>query len=147
MPKHSQPRSGSLQYWPRKRARKILPSVNWKALSKDKPGLLGFIAYKVGMKSAIVKDNTEHSLTKGKKIAIPVTVVECPPLKILSVRFYKDNKIVKEVFVGGDKELRRKIRLAKKQETKKINLEGIEDYTSIRAVSYTHLTLPTTPYV
>ena len=135
MPKHSQPRRGSLQYWPRKRARKILPSVNWKPLS-EKPGLLGFIAYKVGMKSATVKDNTNHSLTKGKKIAVPVTVLECPPLKILSVRFYKQGKIIKEIFAGGDKELKRKIRLAKKQETRKVSLEGVENYDSIRVIVY-----------
>ena len=71
MPKHSAPRRGSLQFWPRTRAKKILPSVNWKPFfNYDKPGILGVIAYKVGMKSAIVKDNTEHSLTKGKKIAV-----------------------------------------------------------------------------
>ncbi len=137
MPKHSQPRRGSLQYWPRKRARKILPSVNWKAFSKsDKTGLLGFVAYKVGMASALVKDNTEHSLTKGKNIVIPVTILETPPLKILSIRFYKDNKIVKEIFVGFDKELKKKLKLPKNK-IEKINLEGVEDYTNIKIIVYT----------
>jgi large subunit ribosomal protein L3 len=136
MPKHSQPRRGSLQYWPRKRASKILPSVNWQAISKNNSGLLGFIVYKVGMKSALVKDNTEHSLTKGKKITVPVTIFECPPLKILSVRFYKHNKIVKEIFVGGEKELKKKVKLAKKKEEKKINLDEVKDYTNIHLIVY-----------
>jgi len=135
MPKHSQPRRGSLQYWPRKRARKILPSVNWKALSKEKSGLLGFIVYKVGMSSALVKDNTEHSMTKGKKITIPVTILEAPPLRIFSVRFYKHNKIVKEIFVGGEKELKKKIKIGKKKEGK-INLDEIKDFTNIRVLVY-----------
>ncbi len=140
MPKHSQPRSGSLQYWPRKRARKIVPSVNWTALTvskNDKPGLLGFIVYKAGMASCLVKDNTEHSLTKGHKIVIPITILEAPALKILSVRFYKANKLVKEIFIGGEKELKRKIKLSKKKEVKKnVNLDKVENYDNIRVIAY-----------
>ena len=61
------PRFGSLQVWPRKRAERILPNVNWKALKKDS-GLMGFIGYKVGMTSVFVKDDTADSMTKGKRI-------------------------------------------------------------------------------
>ena len=132
MPKHSQPRSGSLQYWPRKRAAKILPSVNWKAISSEKQGLLGFICYKVGMASALIRDHTEHSLTKSQKIAIPVTILEAPSLKILSVRFYQNNQIIKEIFLGGEKELKKKIKLSKKQPGK---IE-CEDYDFIKIIVY-----------
>lgn len=108
------PRHGSLQFYPRSRAHKILPSVSWKALSKKEHGLMGFIGYKVGMKSAFVKDNTPNSLTKGKRIIIPATIIECPTIKILSVRFYKDKKIIGEVLNHNlDKELKRKIKLPK----------------------------------
>src|SRR3989344_1348584 len=101
MPTLRSPRRGSLQFWPRKRASKFLPNVNWGAIisQKDKKGLKGFIAYKVGMKSAFVKNSTPHSMTKDKKIIIPVTILECPPIKIFSVRFYK-NGIVKKEFVN-----------------------------------------------
>lgn len=132
MPKHSQPRRGSLQFWPRKRAAKILPSVNWKAVPKDKKSLLGFIGYKVGMSSAVVRDNTEHSMTKGQKIVTPVTFVECPPLKIISIRFYKNNKVIKDVLVAEDKLLKKKIRLSKKKE----KLEEPKDYDEIRVIVY-----------
>ena len=44
------PRKGSLQYWPRKRASKFLPSVNWSAIKSDS-NLKGFICYKAGMAS------------------------------------------------------------------------------------------------
>jgi large subunit ribosomal protein L3 len=135
MPKHSQPRRGSLQFWPRKRAEKSLPSVNWKEVCKrtDKKGFLGFIGYKVGMSSGVVKDNTEHSLTKGQRIIFPVTFVECPPLRILSVRFYKNGKVAKEAFVGTEKDLKHKIKIGKKKE--KIDLE-FKDYDSIRILAY-----------
>src|SRR3989344_4934927 len=121
MPTAKSPRKGSLQFWPRKRARKFLPRVNWNTISEDTKdsksrGLPGFIGYKVGMKTAIVKDNTEHSMTKGKKIAIPVTIIECPNMKIYSVRFHK-NGIVKEEIISTEnlksdsKELKRKIKI------------------------------------
>ena len=51
MPKINRPRFGSLQFWPRKRAEKEIPSVNWKTI-KGK-GILGFITYKVGMATEI----------------------------------------------------------------------------------------------
>ena len=41
MPTRVRPRFGSLQFWPRKRARKYLPSVNWKPINSE--GILGFI--------------------------------------------------------------------------------------------------------
>ena len=96
MPTKKSPRKGSLQFWPRKRVSKFLPRVNWGAIDSGK-NLKGFICYKAGMASAYVKDDTVHSMTKGKKIIIPVTILECPPLKIFSVRFYKDNQVVKEI--------------------------------------------------
>ncbi len=139
MPKHSRPRRGSLQYWPRKRSKKLLPSVNWKALpTSDKPGILGIIAYKVAMASCIIKDNTEHSLTKGKKIILPVTILEVPPMKILSVRFYRYNQPIKEIIVASDKELKRKIKLPKQKKERGIEkiISEIKDYDDIKILVY-----------
>lgn len=133
----SRPRKGSLQYWPRKRARKILPSVNWKGISSknDDKKLLGFVGYKVGMVSAFVRDMTPESMTKNKRITIPATVIECPPLKIFSVRFYKDKKIVSEILSEKlDKELKRKLKLPKTSSKKK--LDDIKDYDDIKIVTY-----------
>ena len=107
-------RSGSLQFYPRVRAKKVVPSVNWKPVNKDGVGLMGFVGYKVGMVSAWVKDDTENSLTKGKKIAVPATVVECPAMRIYSVRFYKDGKVAKDVVVANGKELKGRVRVSKK---------------------------------
>jgi len=124
-----------LQFWPRKRARKILHSVNWKPIKHgDKEGILGFIGYKVGMATAVVKDNTDKSMTKGKKLFIPATILEVPHMKIFSVRFYKYGKVMKEVVVSNDKELKRKLKVPK--ELKVGELDKIKDYDDLRVIVY-----------
>ncbi len=135
------PRKGSLQFWPRKRARKFLPRVNWSAIDSEKntKGLKGFICYKAGMASAYVKDNTEHSMTKGKKIIVPVTILECPTMKIYSVRFYKNGIPAKEILAENlDKEMKRKVIMAKKKHEK---IESIkqEEYDDIKVICYSQV--------
>lgn len=134
MPTTKSPRKGSLQFWPRKRANKFLPSTNWDAIDSGK-NLKGFIGYKAGMFSAQVKDNTENSMTKGKKIIVPVTVLECPPAKILSVRFYKNGIVSKEILSENlDKELKRKVKLPKTK--KSLDSVSNEEYDDIRVILY-----------
>jgi len=135
MSKINSPRKGSLQFWPRKRANKFLPSVNWSTIKKDSTkGLKGFICYKAGMASGFVLDNTPDSMTKGKKIIIPLTILECPKVKIFSVRFYKNGKVMKEVLSKNlDKELKRKIKFAKKESE---NIEQIKDFDDVRVIIY-----------
>ena len=130
-----QPRSGSLQFWPRKRAKKFLPSVNWDAFSGK--NIEGFIAYKAGMKSAYVKDNTANSMTKDKRMIIPVTILECPTMKIFSVRFYKNGIVANEVLNENlDKELKSKLKLPK---TKGKKIEDIKDYEDVRVIAYSQV--------
>ena len=137
MPTRKSPRKGSLQFWPRKRAKKFLPRVNWNAINSRK-NLKGFIGYKAGMFSVSVKDNTPDSLTKGKTIAIPVTVIECPPVKIFSVRFYKNNKVSSEILSENlDKELKRKIKVPKTKIKKKI--DDIKDYDNVNIIIYSQV--------
>ena len=134
MPKISAPRKGSLQFWPRKRAAKFLPRVNWDSIDTNKI-LKGFICYKAGMMSAAVKDNSQNSMTKDKQIIIPVTILECPPMKIMAVRFYKDGKVANDVLIEGlDKELKRKIRFPKK--FTKVDDVKAEEYDDIKLVCY-----------
>ena len=130
MTKRHKSRSGSLQFWPRKRARKILPSANWAVLKKDN-GLMGFICYKVGMISVYARDLTEDSMTKTKKIVFPGTIVECPEMKIYSVRFYKNGKVMKDFVVGFDDELKRKVRNIKVVK----KLEDV-DFDDVRVIVY-----------
>lgn len=135
MPTRRAPRRGSLQFWPRKRVNKFLPSVNWGAIKSDSKILKGFICYKAGMVSGYVTDNTPNSLTKGKGAILPLTILECPKMKIFSVRFYNNGRPIKEILSKKiDKELKRKLKLPKK------NLGNIEDikanYDEIRLIVY-----------
>jgi len=49
---------------------------------------LGFAGYKVGMTHAEVTINNPHVKGDPKKV-VSVTIIECPPIKPFSLRFYK----------------------------------------------------------
>lgn len=134
MPKRVRPRKGSLQFWPRKRAAKILPSANWKPISGKEEGLLGIVAYKAGMASAAVKNNTPKARTQNKQIVLPVTILEVPPMKIFSVRFYKKDKLLTEIVVANDKDLKKKVKVPKQIKKLEKTPEGYDD---IRIIAYT----------
>jgi len=138
MPKSKSPRKGSLQFWPRKRAKKFLPSVNWRAIDSGK-NLKGFIAYKAGMASALIKDNTPDSLTKDKQITIPITILECPYMKIFSIRFYKNKKVAKDILSNNlDKDLKRRIKIPKK-DIEKLDSIKLEDYDDVSLIVYSQV--------
>ena len=113
---------GSKAYWPRVRANKSTAVVNsWKTKNLPKESnFLGFPGYKVGMTNIGVIDNFSHTMTKGTEINVPVTIVECPPVKVLSFKLfaydeYENLQIVKEVSVPvKDKNLSRKLDVQKK---------------------------------
>src|SRR3989344_7183169 len=87
MPTTSKPRAGSLQFWPRKRAKKLYPNIKaWNKTNDNK--LLGFIGYKVGMTHLHYLEQNPN-IKKPSETFSPVTIVECPPLKPFSLRFYK----------------------------------------------------------
>jgi len=134
------PRKGSLQFWPKKRAKKYLPRVNWTAISNHSSGknLKGFICYKAGMTSVTVLDNTPNSMTKGKKIAIPATILECPPLKIYSIRFYKNGIVAKETLNESvEKEMKKKVKFAKVKHSHE-NIK-IDDYDDVKVIAYSQV--------
>jgi len=90
------------------------------------------------MVSGYVKDTTANSMTKGKNIIIPMTILECPPMKIFSIRFYKNNKVATEILAENlDKELKKKLKLPKdKSKSKKIEDIKSEDYDDVRVIVY-----------
>lgn len=140
MPSHTKPRAGSLQFSPRKRARKLSARVrSWPKYDKVK--LLGFPGYKVGMFHSVVLDSTVDSMTKGKEISVPITVLECPAIKILSLRCYKKTPygafVSKEVInTNVSKELARKISIPKKSELKLDDIKP-DEYSELRVKVYT----------
>ncbi len=135
MVKNHHPHRGSLQYWPRKRARRAYARVHSWAKSNE-PKLLGFVGYKVGMTHVESSTMFPHSLKEKDGIVYAATVIECPPIKPYSLRFYKKTydgtELVSEFFSKKtDKELKRKLHPSKK--------EGSipEDYDFLRLVVYT----------
>jgi large subunit ribosomal protein L3 len=146
MPTTRKPRSGSLQYWPRKRAKRIFARVRAFTAGAE-PGLLGFAGYKVGMTHVMMTDNKATSMTKGKDIACPVTIIECPALFAASIIFYKKTTYglqASSAVMASNlaKELKRKISLPKAVK-KKIEDFKAEDYEDIRVLVYTQPKLTT----
>jgi len=90
MPKKHNPRKSSLGFRPRKRANSQNARVrNWPNSSELIP--LGFAGYKAGMTHVIVKDPSKIKSRAGKPLSLPVTIVECPPMKVIGFRgFRKD---------------------------------------------------------
>ncbi|MBU0536376.1 MAG: 50S ribosomal protein L3 [Nanoarchaeota archaeon] len=137
MPNKRFARSGSMQFWPRKRAIREYPAVG--AWAKKKEAVpLGFAGYKVGMCHVIYADNKKTSKTKGQDISCPVTIIECPPIKIIAIRFYtKDHygfKPAKDFILASDKELSRKICLPKKNDAKELDKINPEDYVDMKII-------------
>jgi large subunit ribosomal protein L3 len=88
MAKTHKPRAGSLQYVPRKRAKREKPRIrSWP--KTDEARILGYTAYKAGMTHIMVLDETKNSPTNGMEIALPVTILEAPSMKVVGVRIYR----------------------------------------------------------
>lgn len=135
------PRKGSLQFWPRKRSKRSYANIrNW--FLTNKTNLSGFIGYKVSMAHLIAKDTNPDSPTKNTTISIPVTILDCPPLKPLAIRFYKKTieglVAISDYFSPKiDKEVKRRAKLPKK--TKEIPKE----FDELRLIVHTQPKLTT----
>lgn len=83
------PRRGSVAYWPRIRARSIVARIrNWPSPDLDKPTLLGFAGYKVGMMHVVAVEDRKGSPLFGREVVKAATVIETPPLKVVGFRAY-----------------------------------------------------------
>ena len=109
-----------MQFWPRKRAKQQRPRVRSFSSTNKIKGLVFSAGYKVGMAHLMAKDSTPNSLTKNAFISIPVTILECPPIKIIGARFYKNSsstslfgpQVVGQIFSDNlDKNIKRIINL------------------------------------
>jgi large subunit ribosomal protein L3 len=134
MPTIRKPRSGSLQYWPRKRSKRVFARVRtWAKTKEAKPS--GFAGYKVGMTHLMINDNRKTSTTKGMEIFCPATIIECPPLKTASIRFYKNTinglRLISEQFAGNlDKEINRTL-IPPKTQKKSVDKKNEKEKSSI----------------
>ncbi|HYA58631.1 MAG TPA: 50S ribosomal protein L3 [Thermoplasmata archaeon] len=88
MARRHRPRRGSLAFSPRVRAARPLPRVRSYPAGPKQPTVEGFAGYKVGMTHAFLVDYRKRSTTAGQELAVPVTVVEVPPLRVAGARIY-----------------------------------------------------------
>ena len=83
------PRSGSLAFYPRKRAARELATFRSdNVLSRQKAKPLNFVGYKAGMVHAVAVNKQEKATSFGQQVVIPLTVIECPPLSVFGIRAY-----------------------------------------------------------
>lgn len=126
------PRRGSLQFWPRKRSRHSLVRVrSWVEEGKVKP--LGFVGYKAGMTHLMVSDNKPKSLTKGEEIMVASTIIDCPPMSVVGISFYKKNifgqrKVASILSEKSSKELSKKVQLPKKTLNTISDIKEFDDF-------------------
>ena len=120
-----------MQFWPRKRSRHTLVRVrSWVADTKAKP--LGFIGFKAGMTHLQVIDNRPKSPTKGEKVFVPSTIIECPPMTVAGIAFYQQTsvgmrKIASVMAEKLVKELARRVQVPKKPALKTSEISLYDD--------------------
>merc|ERR1712168_1020435 len=87
--KFSAPRHGSLKFLPKKRCTR--PRGTPKSFPKDDASqpihLTAFIGFKAGM-THVVREAEKPGSAIKKEVVEPVTIVECPPLKVVGVTGY-----------------------------------------------------------
>lgn len=139
-PHHS--RHGSMAYYPRKRARSLVPHIDsWPEIDEG-PKIQGFAGYKVGMTHIIMVDWKKKSETSGQEISMPVTVVEVPPLGVAGIRIYRKTtyglQVKNEIWANNlDKELSRVLSIPKKDPKEKIEKIDRKDADEVRLIVYT----------
>lgn len=143
MGKPKRPRFGSMGVWPRVRAKKPVARVRSYAQSNDAE-LLGFAGYKAGMTHALITGQDKNKRNFGLSTFTPVTIIECPPLKIASARLYKNEGtaeiVAQQLNFKTDKELARKLTASKKKETAdadSISKINAEEFSKITVQVYT----------
>ncbi|MFH1403920.1 MAG: 50S ribosomal protein L3 [Candidatus Altiarchaeota archaeon] len=137
MAKVNKPRAGSLQYVPRKRSKMERPRIqSWPQSEEVKA--LGYTVYKAGMTHVIAVDETKNSPTNGLEVALPVTILEAPPMKVLGVRVYRKGyegmEAVSDIWL--DSEGGKDKKSAKKDPSKKIEaISGkLDEVSDIRLI-------------
>ncbi|MBR1369308.1 50S ribosomal protein L3 [Methanocalculus chunghsingensis] len=151
MPKIHRPRSGSLAFSPRTRARSEVPKYKSWPKYTGKPVLQGFAGYKVGMTHVIMVDDHKSSPSEGKDIMIPVTVVEIPAMKVAAIRAYRKDTYGKhpmtEVWAESlNENLSHRITMPKNHD-RQAALQAINDAVAADSVVEFMLLMHTTPEV
>jgi large subunit ribosomal protein L3 len=145
--RQSAPRHGSLAFSPRSRASSWIARIKTWPEYEGEPKPLGFAGYKAGMVHVAAVDNKKGSLTFGKEVVVPATVIETPPMIVIGIRAYKKNidglKILTEAWVKNPpKDLNRLVTIPDKFDTE-TQLKNIE--SKLDEISQLRLLLITQP--
>ena len=149
MAKRHHPNRGSHGFWPRKRAKRETPKIrNWPDTGSDDPKIQGFVGYKVGMTHGFVIDYRKRSTTSKQEVAIPITVVETPPMVVCGVKVYCNSEdglqTAGEVWAEKtDKYMERRISVPKDKERKELNDLLSTDPDDVRILTHTKPVLVT----
>lgn len=146
MAKHHKPVAGSRAYWPKKRAKRIYPRIKTRSVKSEYSAPLAFAGYKAGMTRIVVTNQKKGSATEGEDLVRPVTVLDCPSLRVFGIKLYKNKpseglKEIESIWAEKlSKDIDRKFKTPKKTDTKsKIQkVEGqIEKMDDIRLLVHT----------
>ena len=142
------PHRGSRGYSPRKRAKSHIARFGTWPDSEGEPKLQGFAGYKAGMTHAFIRDYRKESTTAGQEVAIPVTILEVPPMKVIAVRMYRLTPYGLETMTEHwatklDKELERRIVPANHDRKAKLETVDLKDVEDVRVIAMTQPTLLT----
>ena len=128
---------------------------NWPESDKVQP--LAFAAYKVGMTHIVGVQNRPKATAQGMDIAVPVTVLAAPPMKVFAVRAYimdgNDERALTEVIADKvDSNLHRRItsfRKGKAPDFSKIetNLNSIIDIRLLASTNRDATSIAKKPHV
>ncbi len=140
MPQERRPLRGSRGFYPKKRAKRIYPTLKYapeRAVQEKEAKPLGFAGYKAGMTHALVTDTNPNSKTRGMEIVKTVSVLECPPLTVFGFRCYNGGRTLTDIFSESfDKNLERKVKIkAKKPGFDSIIIEKV---TAVRLLCHTN---------
>ncbi len=146
MPKPKRPRFGSMGVWPRKRAKNTVARIRSVPKLKEAK-LLSFPTYKAGMTHILITGTDKNKRTSGIDAFEAVTILECPPVKIASIRLYSKEgtgTIVKhQINFKVDKDLSRKTNTPKDSS----KIKNTEELSKLDLSKYSDLTIQvyTTP--
>jgi len=137
MVKPKRPRFGSMGVWPRKRAKSMHARIRSKVKMKEAK-LLAFPVYKAGMTRLFAVNTDKNKRMGGSEEVMPVTILECPPIRIASMRLYKRkdkaDMVVSQLNFKTEKEFLRvanvpKEKIAKVEDIEKLNPADYDDVT------------------
>jgi len=109
-----------MAYSPRKKVKRESHRWrNWPNWSTEKPKLVGYAGYKVGMTHVIMLQGKKKALHYKQEIVVPVTVIEVPDITVYGIRLYRQTvdglKIAGEIQSNKfNKLLKRKLKLPDK---------------------------------